>query len=68
MAQVRTDVELELAAVRKSARAFIRLQYSLEADRAIARALPELESAFHKAVAMGKPFQLDLPALSRSLV
>jgi hypothetical protein len=50
----RTEVEVAKAKLLKSARAIIRLKYSLLADEELARVLPEVESQFNQSTLRGE--------------
>ena len=53
------NVELELAAIKKTARTSIRLRHSLAADREINERLPEIEANYYSAIQRGKKFKLE---------
>lgn len=53
-------IERKRAAALKIVRAAVRLKYSLLADEELDTVLQEVEDAFNKALAKGKPFELDL--------
>jgi hypothetical protein len=59
MAKQKDKVELELAAVLKTARTSIRLKHGLAADAEINEKLPEIEVAYLAAVQKGKAFKLE---------
>ena len=59
MAKQKDKVELELAAVLKTARTSIRLRHGLAADAEINEKLPEIEASFLAAVQAGKKFKLE---------
>lgn len=54
-----TELQQDKAAVLKAARAGIRLKHSLRADREIAERLPQLEEDIDRALAEGRPFELE---------
>ena len=56
MARTKDNVEVDLAAVVKTARTHIRLKHSLAADREINEVLPEIEKDFYSAVQRGKKY------------
>ena len=55
--------EVQKTRALKSARTAIRLKHSLLADEEINEVLPEIEDAFDEAVALGKPYKLDVASV-----
>lgn len=59
MARAKDSVEVELAAIIKTARTSIRLRHSIAADKEINEKIPALETAYYEAVSAGKKFKLS---------
>jgi len=53
-------VDLERTTVTKTVRTAIRLKHSIAADEEINAALPQVLEQFERAVAEGRPFQLEV--------
>ena len=54
MARAKDAVEVELAALVKTARTGIRLEHSLAADREINQVVPELEAEYYAEIQRGR--------------
>lgn len=61
----KTEIEVQKAAILKAVRAEIRLRHSIAADAEIAETLPEVEERINTAIEEGKPFELELKAITR---
>lgn len=62
------EATLKKLAIMKTARAAVRTHFSIKADEALNEILPELEEAFDKAIAAGKPFTFDSEIVARKLL
>lgn len=58
MPRKKDNIEMDLAAIIKTARTSIRLRHSLAADAEINERIPEIEKEYMTAVATGKKFSL----------
>lgn len=57
----KSEIELERAAMIKTARTLIRLKHALQADRELNEALPDLYIQFEKAAQNGELLTLPIP-------
>ena len=63
----KSKIEMERAKLLKLYRSMIRAKHALAADEEINETLPRVEEAFNKAVAMGKPFQIEAASVFKKV-